>query len=112
MSLTEAFLIALVALFAFFVGVLGVALDILGRRVTSPTLRRILPPGDLMPRRPRSLYAAAWAVFLVILGEFIAVALLVDGIRFSNEAQVAAALVEFIAAAVVVVVIARGTRRM
>ena len=110
MSLVEALLIALIALLAFFFGVLGVAVDLLGRRVTSPTLRRRLLPGDLEPQRPRSLYASAFAVLMVIVGDLIAAALLVDGIRFSNEPQVAAAVVAIIAAVVVVVVIVRGTR--
>ena len=106
-----AIFICVACLVIFAVGALGFATELLGRRANNAILRRMLGRGIHDGPVIRTVVGAAWSIFFVALTQGMALSLLANGVKLGQPWRAGAASVELIAAAVVFLLILRGTVR-
>ena len=102
-------IVPVISVFAVFVGVLGLSTVTLGRRITSASLRRFLPAGDVEPPPRRSLYATLWSLVFAGFGGALLLVLLVDGIQRGVPERAVAGVIGIVASLAVVIALARSS---
>jgi hypothetical protein len=102
-------LVPIVGSFGFFVGVLTIATDGLGRRVTSPRLKGLVGDGGAVVTRGARLYSLVFLAGFGMLSATLVLLLLADGLSRGLPSRTLGGLVGVAGCGASLVVVARGT---
>lgn len=108
---TASIIVPIVSVFAFFFGSFGFATEVLGRRVTSAFLVRLLGPDEVDGRVERTTFSALFATFIMLLGLGLLVVLVADGLNRGIPWRVVTGTIGLIVSSALAFAVYRGTMR-